>query len=101
MLALSMSLLVVTLLLGRKGWWKNGKLDRFLIPKGMMTFFPKLSRVIVDRNLSNHRLIMLRYDSFDYGLTLFRMFSSRFLQIYFVNVVEDFGLMMVLQKIMI
>ncbi|GJZ54948.1 RNA-directed DNA polymerase, eukaryota [Tanacetum coccineum] len=57
---------------------KMSKLDRFLISKGLLTTFPSLSALCFDRNLSDHRLILMRELNVDYGPTMFRLFHSWF-----------------------
>nr|GEU36894.1 RNA-directed DNA polymerase, eukaryota, reverse transcriptase zinc-binding domain protein [Tanacetum cinerariifolium] len=39
---------------------KMSKLDRFLISEGLLTSFPSLSALCVDRHLSDHRTILMR-----------------------------------------
>ncbi|GKD26268.1 RNA-directed DNA polymerase, eukaryota, partial [Tanacetum coccineum] len=57
---------------------KMSKLDRFLISESLMSSCPNLSAVSLDRYLSDHRPILLRDTSYDYGPTLFRFFHSWF-----------------------
>ncbi|GKB26721.1 RNA-directed DNA polymerase, eukaryota [Tanacetum coccineum] len=57
---------------------KMSKLDRFLISDGLLTLFPFLSAVCLDRHLSDHRPILLKESSYDYGPSPFRMFHSWF-----------------------
>nr|GFA43167.1 putative RNA-directed DNA polymerase, eukaryota, reverse transcriptase zinc-binding domain protein [Tanacetum cinerariifolium] len=54
------------------------KLDRFLITNGILSVFPSLSAVCIDRHLSNHRPIVLKEVSSDYGPTPFRVYRSWF-----------------------
>ncbi|GJS74599.1 RNA-directed DNA polymerase, eukaryota [Tanacetum coccineum] len=54
------------------------KLDRFLITEGLLTIFPSLSALCLDRHLSDHRPILLRELNVDYGPILFRLFHSWF-----------------------
>ncbi|GKA23567.1 RNA-directed DNA polymerase, eukaryota [Tanacetum coccineum] len=53
---------------------KMSKIDRFLISEGLLTKFPHLSALCLDRHLSDHRLILMRESSFDYGPTPFGFF---------------------------
>ncbi|GJU45856.1 RNA-directed DNA polymerase, eukaryota [Tanacetum coccineum] len=39
---------------------KMSKLDRFLLSNGLLSFFPHLSAVCLDRHLSDHRPILLK-----------------------------------------
>ncbi|GJR37206.1 RNA-directed DNA polymerase, eukaryota [Tanacetum coccineum] len=55
---------------------KMSKLDRFLISEGLLTLYPSLSALCLDRHLSDHRPILLRELKVDYGSTLFRFFHS-------------------------
>ncbi|GJX52230.1 hypothetical protein Tco_0280599 [Tanacetum coccineum] len=57
---------------------KMSKLDRFLLSEGLFDFFPHLSAICLDKNLSNHRPILLRESCLDYGPTPFRFFHSWF-----------------------
>ncbi|GKD85392.1 RNA-directed DNA polymerase, eukaryota, partial [Tanacetum coccineum] len=50
---------------------KMSKLDRFLISEGLLTTFPSLSALCLDRNLSDHRPILMRELNVDYGPTSF------------------------------
>nr|GFC35870.1 RNA-directed DNA polymerase, eukaryota [Tanacetum cinerariifolium] len=52
---------------------KMSKLDRFLVTDGLLSFFPHLSAVCLDRHLSDHRPILLQETLFDFGATPFRM----------------------------
>nr|GEX80204.1 RNA-directed DNA polymerase, eukaryota [Tanacetum cinerariifolium] len=57
---------------------KMSKLDRFLDSKGLLATFPYLSALFLDRNLSDHRPILMRELCIDYGPTPFRFFHSWF-----------------------
>ncbi|GJU10685.1 hypothetical protein Tco_1133081, partial [Tanacetum coccineum] len=57
---------------------KMSKLDRFLLSKGLFDFFPHLSAICLDKNLLDHRPILLRESCLDYGPTPFRFFHSWF-----------------------
>ena len=54
------------------------KLDRFFVNDEMISYFPHLSGVFLDRHLSDHRPILLREVVTDYGPTPFRFFHSWF-----------------------
>ncbi|GJU77185.1 RNA-directed DNA polymerase, eukaryota [Tanacetum coccineum] len=58
----------------RKSVSKMSKLDRFLLSEGLMELFPHLSAICLDKNLSDHRRILLRETSIDYGPSPFRFF---------------------------
>ncbi|GJY32697.1 RNA-directed DNA polymerase, eukaryota [Tanacetum coccineum] len=53
---------------------KMSKLDRFLISKNLMHKCPNICAITLDRFISDHRPILLRESSFDYGPTPFRFF---------------------------
>ncbi|GJY55048.1 RNA-directed DNA polymerase, eukaryota [Tanacetum coccineum] len=53
---------------------KMSKLDRFLVSDGLLSIFPYLSAVYLDKHLSDHRPILLREVNADYGATPFRFF---------------------------
>ncbi|GJT59260.1 RNA-directed DNA polymerase, eukaryota [Tanacetum coccineum] len=55
---------------------KMSKLDRFLLSNGLLSFFPHLSAVCLDRHLSDHRPILLKEVHSDFGPTPFRFFHS-------------------------
>nr|GEV50644.1 RNA-directed DNA polymerase, eukaryota [Tanacetum cinerariifolium] len=55
---------------------KMSKLDRFLVFDGLLSIFPHLSAMCLDRHLSNHRPILLREVNVDYEATPFRFFYS-------------------------
>ncbi|GJX89264.1 RNA-directed DNA polymerase, eukaryota [Tanacetum coccineum] len=57
---------------------KMSKLDRFLISDGFHSSFPHMSRICLDRHLSDHRPILFRDVCIDYGATPFRLFHSWF-----------------------
>lgn len=58
---------------------KISKLYRFLIYGGLFYSFPNISGIVLDRHLSDHRLILLRKTVLDYGLIPFRLLHSWFL----------------------
>ncbi|GKB95065.1 RNA-directed DNA polymerase, eukaryota [Tanacetum coccineum] len=57
---------------------KMSKLDRFLVTDGLISSFPRVSAVCLDRHLSDHRPILLREVFTDYGATPFRLYHSWF-----------------------
>ncbi|GJY87143.1 RNA-directed DNA polymerase, eukaryota, partial [Tanacetum coccineum] len=57
---------------------KMSKLDRFLVSDGVFSLFPHVSAICLDRNLSDHRPILLREVCVDYGPTPFRFYHSWF-----------------------
>nr|GEW95390.1 RNA-directed DNA polymerase, eukaryota [Tanacetum cinerariifolium] len=57
---------------------KMSKLDRFLVSKGILLAFPSTTAICLDRNLSDHRLILLREICTDFGPTPFRFYHSWF-----------------------
>ncbi|GJV59086.1 RNA-directed DNA polymerase, eukaryota [Tanacetum coccineum] len=68
---------------------KMSKLDRFLVFKGLLASFPYLLALCLDKNLSDHRPILMRELSIDYGLTPFNFFYSWFNFDGFDKMVED------------
>nr|GFA51416.1 RNA-directed DNA polymerase, eukaryota [Tanacetum cinerariifolium] len=88
---------------------KMSKLDRYLISEGVLDLFPRLSALCLDRHLSDHRPILLRETSYDYGLSPFQFFHSWFAMEglnYFVettwkslNIVEPNGLVRLKKKL--
>ncbi|GJR42045.1 RNA-directed DNA polymerase, eukaryota [Tanacetum coccineum] len=65
------------------------KLDRFLVSQGIVDLFPNLTGLVLHRNISDHRPILLKESHVDYGPTPFRLFHSWFSENDFCNVVED------------
>nr|GEX02625.1 RNA-directed DNA polymerase, eukaryota [Tanacetum cinerariifolium] len=55
---------------------KMSQLDRFLLSNGLFSFFPHISAVCLDRHLSDHRPILLRECTSDFGPILFRFYHS-------------------------
>ncbi|GKB90840.1 RNA-directed DNA polymerase, eukaryota [Tanacetum coccineum] len=55
---------------------KMSKLDRFLMSNGFLSAFPHISAVCLDRHLSDHRPILLKEVSSDFGPSPFRFFHS-------------------------
>ncbi|GJY27278.1 RNA-directed DNA polymerase, eukaryota [Tanacetum coccineum] len=59
---------------------KMSKLDRFLMSESLLRECPNFSAITLDRYLSNHRPILLRESTHDYGPIPFR--SSGYVQCY-------------------
>ncbi|GJX76972.1 RNA-directed DNA polymerase, eukaryota [Tanacetum coccineum] len=57
---------------------KMSKLDRFLVSDGLISFFPHISAICLDRHLSDHRPILLRECISDFGAIPFRFYHSWF-----------------------
>ncbi|GJV49022.1 RNA-directed DNA polymerase, eukaryota [Tanacetum coccineum] len=55
---------------------KMSKLDRFLVSEGLISLFPSMSAICLDRHLSDHRPILLRDVIADYGAIPFRLYHS-------------------------
>nr|GEV22131.1 RNA-directed DNA polymerase, eukaryota [Tanacetum cinerariifolium] len=55
---------------------KMSKLDRFLVSEGIFLFFPSITAVCLDRNLSDHRLIILCEVQPDFGPIPFWFYHS-------------------------
>ncbi|GJT69646.1 RNA-directed DNA polymerase, eukaryota [Tanacetum coccineum] len=68
---------------------KMSKLDRFLISEGIISAFPSLSAVCLDRDLSDHRPIILNEIHSDFGPTPFRTYHSWFKYDGFDSLVEQ------------
>ncbi|GJR41802.1 RNA-directed DNA polymerase, eukaryota [Tanacetum coccineum] len=68
---------------------KMSKLDRFLVSEGLHSMFPSLSALCLDKNLSDHRPILMRELNTDYGPTPFRIFHSWFSLEGFDNLVKE------------
>nr|GEZ53977.1 RNA-directed DNA polymerase, eukaryota [Tanacetum cinerariifolium] len=54
------------------------KLDRFLISEGLLSVYPSLSALCLDRHLSYHRPIIMHESIVDYGPSLLCVFHSLF-----------------------
>ncbi|GJX71179.1 hypothetical protein Tco_0308350 [Tanacetum coccineum] len=52
------------------------KLDRFLVTEGIISLYPSISALCLDCHLSDHRPILLREVSSDFGPTPFRFYQS-------------------------
>nr|GEZ46667.1 RNA-directed DNA polymerase, eukaryota [Tanacetum cinerariifolium] len=57
---------------------KMSKLDRFLVTEGLVSLFPHISGICLDRHLSDYRPILLREVITDYGAMPFGMYHSWF-----------------------
>nr|GEW85820.1 hypothetical protein [Tanacetum cinerariifolium] len=57
---------------------KMSKLDRFLVADGLLTLFPHMSAVCLERHLSDQRPILLREVIADYEATPFQLYHSWF-----------------------
>nr|GEU91165.1 RNA-directed DNA polymerase, eukaryota [Tanacetum cinerariifolium] len=57
---------------------KMSKLYRFLVSEGFLSLFPHISALYLDKNMSDHRPILLRELVTDYGATPFRLYHSWF-----------------------
>ncbi|GJZ34391.1 RNA-directed DNA polymerase, eukaryota [Tanacetum coccineum] len=57
---------------------KMSKLDRFLVTDGLLSSFPHILAVCLDRHLSDHRPILLWEIMSDFGATPFRLYHSWF-----------------------
>ncbi|GKB37953.1 RNA-directed DNA polymerase, eukaryota [Tanacetum coccineum] len=68
---------------------KISKIDRFLVLQGFLDLFPNMSGLILDRNISDHRPILLKEVHVDYGPSPFRLFHSWFLEEDFTSVLES------------
>nr|GEU39708.1 RNA-directed DNA polymerase, eukaryota [Tanacetum cinerariifolium] len=55
---------------------KMSKLDRFLVTEGVVSLFPHISAICLDRHLSDHRPILLRDAISDYGAISFSFYHS-------------------------
>ncbi|GJS62447.1 RNA-directed DNA polymerase, eukaryota [Tanacetum coccineum] len=72
-----------------KSAFKISKLDSFLISKGLLSLFPSILALGLDRHLSDHRPILMRELKVDYGPTMFCLFHSWFEKKGFDDMVED------------
>ncbi|GJX75637.1 RNA-directed DNA polymerase, eukaryota [Tanacetum coccineum] len=54
---------------------KMSKLDRFLMTENMLIVHPHLSAITLDRHLSDHRPILLREETVDYGPCPFKFYN--------------------------
>ncbi|GJU47889.1 hypothetical protein Tco_1217444 [Tanacetum coccineum] len=65
------------------------KLDRFLVSDGVISLFPSITAVCLDRHLSDHRPILLCEVKLDYGPIPFRLYHSWFGYVGFDDMVEQ------------
>ncbi|GJX78048.1 RNA-directed DNA polymerase, eukaryota [Tanacetum coccineum] len=68
---------------------KMSKLDRFLVSDGILTIFPSISALCLDRHLSDHRPILLCEVKVDFGPIPFRFYHSWFKLVGFDDMVEQ------------
>ncbi|GJZ47187.1 RNA-directed DNA polymerase, eukaryota [Tanacetum coccineum] len=68
---------------------KMSKLDRFLVSDGVVSLFPSISALCLDRHLSDHRPILLREVQLDFGPIPFRFYHSWFSYDGFDELVEQ------------
>nr|GEZ55794.1 RNA-directed DNA polymerase, eukaryota [Tanacetum cinerariifolium] len=68
---------------------KMSKLDRFLISDGVISLFPSITAICLDRHLSDHHPILLCEINLDYGPTPFRLYHSWFSFAGFNEMVEQ------------
>ncbi|GJY79704.1 RNA-directed DNA polymerase, eukaryota [Tanacetum coccineum] len=68
---------------------KMSKLDRFLIFEGLLSIYPSLSAICLDRRFYDHRPIIMRESIVDYGPTPFHVFHSWFSKDGFDKLIED------------
>ncbi|GJS88794.1 RNA-directed DNA polymerase, eukaryota [Tanacetum coccineum] len=68
---------------------KMSKLDRFLVTEGIISLFPSITALCLDRHLSDHRPILLRELPTDFGPTPFRFYHSWFRLEGFDDMVEQ------------
>ncbi|GJZ35233.1 RNA-directed DNA polymerase, eukaryota [Tanacetum coccineum] len=68
---------------------KMSKLDRFLVSEGIISLFPSITSVCLDRHLSDHRPILLRELKLDFGPSPFRFYHSWFSYAGFDEMVEQ------------
>ncbi|GJU10343.1 RNA-directed DNA polymerase, eukaryota [Tanacetum coccineum] len=57
---------------------KMSKLDIFLVSDGIISLFPSITAICLDRHLSDHRPILLRDIQLDFGPIPFRFYHSWF-----------------------
>ncbi|GJW81292.1 RNA-directed DNA polymerase, eukaryota [Tanacetum coccineum] len=72
-----------------KSTTKMSKLDRFLILESLMSSFPNISALTLDRYLSDHRPILLHEINYDYGRIPFRLFHYWFEMEGFDKLIKD------------
>ncbi|GJX51860.1 RNA-directed DNA polymerase, eukaryota, reverse transcriptase zinc-binding domain protein [Tanacetum coccineum] len=67
---------------------KMSKLDRFLVSESLLSTYPNINAITLERYLSDHRPILLRETQYDYGPTPFRFFHHWLDMEGFGNLVE-------------
>ncbi|GJW06163.1 RNA-directed DNA polymerase, eukaryota [Tanacetum coccineum] len=68
---------------------KMSKIDRFLVSDGIISLFPDITALCLDRHLSDHRPILLRDIQMDFGPIPFRFYHSWFKYDGFDEMVEQ------------
>nr|GEW53090.1 RNA-directed DNA polymerase, eukaryota [Tanacetum cinerariifolium] len=68
---------------------KMSKLDRFLVSDGVISLFPSITALCLDRHLSDHRPITLTEVKLDFGPVPFRLYHSWFSYVGFDDMVEQ------------
>ncbi|GJR34328.1 RNA-directed DNA polymerase, eukaryota [Tanacetum coccineum] len=68
---------------------KMRKLDRFLVSEGILSVYPSLSTLCLDRQLSDHRPIIMREAIVNYGPYPFQVYHSWFAKDGFDKLVDD------------
>nr|GEV86775.1 RNA-directed DNA polymerase, eukaryota, reverse transcriptase zinc-binding domain protein [Tanacetum cinerariifolium] len=68
---------------------KMSKLDRFLVSENLLSSYPRLNAITLERYLSDHHPILLRENQYDYGPTPFRFFHHWIEMEGFRKLVED------------
>ncbi|GJZ47148.1 RNA-directed DNA polymerase, eukaryota [Tanacetum coccineum] len=68
---------------------KMSKLDRFLVTDGILSLFPSITALCLDRHLSDHRPILLHEVHTDFGPIPFRFYHSWFRLDGFDDMVEQ------------
>ncbi|GJT27728.1 V-type proton ATPase subunit H [Tanacetum coccineum] len=57
---------------------KMSKLDRFLVSESVLSDYPNINAITLERYLSDHRPILLKENCYDYGPTPFRFYHHWF-----------------------
>nr|GEV37409.1 RNA-directed DNA polymerase, eukaryota [Tanacetum cinerariifolium] len=68
---------------------KISKLDRFLVSDGVISLFPSITALCLDRHLSDHRPIILSEVKLDFGPVPFCLYHSWFSYVGFNDMVEQ------------
>ncbi|GKF18341.1 RNA-directed DNA polymerase, eukaryota, reverse transcriptase zinc-binding domain protein, partial [Tanacetum coccineum] len=69
---------------------KLSKLDRFLISEDSAPFFQNFSALVLDSLISDHRPIVLKHSTSDFGPTPFKFYNSWLLDNKFLDLVSQF-----------